>query len=55
MVDTGKVYNRVQEQQTVFPALGWTGSFSTLKYLDILVPVLQELQEKHGFYIYSDC
>ena len=38
-----------QDQQTLKPAIGWTGSFSTLKYLDIVLPVLQELQKKHDF------
>ena len=39
----------IQDQRTSKPAIGWTGSFSTLKYLDIVLPVLQELQEKYDF------
>ena len=29
--------------------IGWTGSHSTLFYLDTLIPILQQLQEKHDF------
>jgi glycosyltransferase involved in cell wall biosynthesis len=49
VVNTEKVYNKQQTQQTLAPAIGWTGSFSTLKYLDIVLPVLQKLQDKYEF------
>lgn len=49
VVDTDKVHNKLQDQSVSSPAVGWTGTFSTLKYLDSLVPVLQRLQEKHAF------
>jgi len=49
VVDTEKTHNCLQEQSVDKPAVGWTGTFSTLKYLDILVPVLQRLQNRHEF------
>ena len=49
VVNTEIVHNKQQDQQTSKPAIGWTGTFSTLKYLDIVLPVLQELQKKYDF------
>lgn len=49
VVDTENVHNLIQEQQTTKPAIGWTGTFSTLKYLDIVLPVLKVLQEVYDF------
>lgn len=49
VVDTKKVHNTIQDQQVEQVAIGWTGTFSTLKYLDILLPTLQALQEKYDF------
>jgi glycosyltransferase involved in cell wall biosynthesis len=49
VVNTETVHNRLQNQQTQRPSIGWTGTFSTLKYLDMLLPVLQELQVQYPF------
>ncbi|MBI5857841.1 MAG: glycosyltransferase [Sphingobacteriales bacterium] len=49
VVNTETVHGKNQNQVTGKPAVGWTGSFSTLIYLDIIVPVLQKLQEKIDF------
>jgi glycosyltransferase involved in cell wall biosynthesis len=49
VVNTETVHNGIQEQRTDHPAVGWTGSFSTLPYLDITLPVLKELQEQIDF------
>jgi glycosyltransferase involved in cell wall biosynthesis len=49
VVNTSEVHNQLQDQQTLIPSIGWTGTFSTLKYLDIVLPVLQELQAKYPF------
>jgi glycosyltransferase involved in cell wall biosynthesis len=49
VVDTEKVHNRTQYQETTRPAIGWTGTFSTLKYLDIVLPVLRQLQTQYDF------
>jgi glycosyltransferase involved in cell wall biosynthesis len=52
VVNTETGHNKIQEQNTANPAVGWTGSFSTLLYLDLLVPALQRLQEKIDFTFY---
>jgi glycosyltransferase involved in cell wall biosynthesis len=49
VVNTEAVHNKLQDQTTATPAIGWTGTFSTLKYLDMVLPVLREIQEKYDF------
>jgi len=49
VVNTETVHNKLQDQQTTRPAVGWTGSFSTLKYLDIVTETIKELQAKFDF------
>lgn len=49
VVNTATVHGKIQEQMISHPSVGWTGSFSTLIYLDLLVPVLKRLQEKIDF------
>jgi glycosyltransferase involved in cell wall biosynthesis len=49
VVDTEDVHNRIQDQATASPVIGWTGTFSTLKFLDLVVPVLRRLQEQFSF------
>lgn len=49
VVNTEVVHNKLQQQETSFPAIGWTGTFSTLPYLDIVLPVLHELQKTYDF------
>ena len=49
VVDIEKTHNKIKDQKTGIPAVGWTGSFSTLKYLDIVLPVLQKLQNQYDF------
>jgi glycosyltransferase involved in cell wall biosynthesis len=49
VVNTDDVHNRVQQHDTDKPIVGWTGSFSTLKFLDVILPVLQRMQEKYDF------
>lgn len=50
VVDTEHRYNRLKEHRDDRPlVVGWTGSHSTLKYLDAIVPVLAALQEELDF------
>ncbi|MCU0399292.1 MAG: glycosyltransferase [Cyclobacteriaceae bacterium] len=56
-IDTEKHHNRVLYQETSHPhardrsdgkiIIGWTGSHTTLKYLEGLYPVLKKLEEQH--------
>lgn len=31
------------------PVIGWTGTHTTLRYLDVLIPILKELETKYNF------
>jgi glycosyltransferase involved in cell wall biosynthesis len=48
-VDTVNRHNLIKDQNTEKVIIGWTGSFSTLHYLNEVIPVLQELETKHLF------
>lgn len=49
VVDTTSRYNRMKQHSTGHLTVGWTGSHSTLKYLDEAMPVLAALQEAFDF------
>lgn len=49
VVDTGNRYIPLPKPAADLPIIGWTGSHSTLKYLDNLIPVLQKLEKKVAF------
>jgi len=44
-VDTVNHHNRIKDQNTNKIVIGWTGSHSTLKYLDSILPVLKKVIE----------
>lgn len=48
-IDTEHHHQRLQDQSAMPVVIGWTGSHSTLKYLDSLVPILQQLAYEHRF------
>lgn len=48
-VDVELMHNKVKQHHEGNVVVGWTGSHSTLFYLDELIPVLQELQEEIPF------
>lgn len=54
-VDTEKRHNIICNHNVDKITIGWTGSFSTLIYLYMVVPVLQKLQEKYDFNIKIIC
>ncbi len=49
VVNTETVHGILQTQDVERPHIGWTGSFTTLVYLNSVIPVLQRLQEKYDF------
>lgn len=48
-IDTINLHNQVKEQDTGQLIIGWTGTHSTMKYLEQVVPVLQKLEQKYNF------
>lgn len=54
-VDTERLHNIRANHNVQRVTVGWTGSFSTLKYLDMLEPVLSRLQKKYDFDIKIIC
>jgi glycosyltransferase involved in cell wall biosynthesis len=49
VVNTETVHGTLQDHDTGKPQVGWTGSFTTLPYLDMVIPVLKRLQERYDF------
>lgn len=45
-VDMERGHNKIKEHGEHKVVVGWTGSHSTLPYLDAIIPVLQELQQE---------
>ncbi|MEO6719165.1 MAG: glycosyltransferase family 4 protein [Ferruginibacter sp.] len=54
-VDTNLMHNILAVHDVERVTIGWTGSFSTVKYLDIVQSALRMLQEKHDFDIKIIC
>lgn len=49
-IDTVNLHNRVRDQRAPGRlVIGWTGTHSTLKYLEQVVPVLAELETRYDF------
>ena len=48
-IDTLNHHNFLKNQQTDKVVVGWTGTHSTMKYLDVIVPVLQDLEKQYSF------
>jgi glycosyltransferase involved in cell wall biosynthesis len=49
VVDTDSVHNQIRDQSEGRLTVGWTGTFSTLLYLDLILPVIRSLQEELDF------
>ena len=47
-IDTAK-YRPELRRASGRPTIGWTGSFSTVRYLEVLKPVLERLRQRHDF------
>lgn len=54
-IDTAEHHNITTEHGNAQFILGWTGSHSTLPYLDTLYPVLKELEEEYEFELHVIC
>lgn len=54
-VDTEKKHNCIKNQNSSTVTIGWTGSHSTLRYLDPIVPVLQSLANSYQVKIIIIC
>jgi len=48
-VDTERKHNKIKIHGNHKPVVGWTGSHSTLPYLDDIIPLIRELQEDIDF------
>ena len=48
-IDTEKHHNRVKAFSKEKLTIGWTGTHSTIKYLDALIPVLKRLESEYDF------
>lgn len=54
-VDTGKRHNIMACHDVQRVTVGWTGTFSTLKYMETVIPILKKLQEKYDFDVKIIC
>jgi len=48
-IDTEHLHNQIKNQQTDKLVIGWTGTHSTLMYLEPLIPLIKKLEEKYDF------
>ena len=48
-IETDHYHNQVKDQYTEETIIGWTGTHSTLKYLQMVMPVLQKLEAVYHF------
>lgn len=48
-IDTIGMHNQTIDYERKRLTIGWTGSHSTMHYIDMIVPVLQRLEEKYDF------
>ena len=48
-IDTVHLHNQIKTQTNDKIVIGWTGSHSTLRYLDFLEPILQKLEKDFTF------
>lgn len=51
-IDTDYLHNRTNTEEPTsgqLPVIGWTGTHSTLPYLQELLPILRQLEQKLGF------
>lgn len=49
VVNTSTKHNQIQNQNTDKPNIGWTGTHSTMVYLEEILPVIEKLEKKYDF------
>ena len=48
-IDTDNLHNKVKDQNSDEFVIGWTGTHSTMQYLDAMLPIFEKLEEKYSF------
>jgi len=48
-IDTENYHNKIKNQDSANFVIGWTGSHSTIRYIEEIIPVLKDLEEKYAF------
>ncbi|MBW8051272.1 MAG: glycosyltransferase family 4 protein [Cytophagales bacterium] len=48
-IDNSHIHSKIKDHNTDKVIIGWTGSHSTLEYLDIILPVIRKLETKYNF------
>lgn len=54
-IDTDEHHNEIVDHDNHTFVIGWTGSHSTVQYLDELVPVFEELEKRYDFELHVIC
>lgn len=54
-IDTINLHNKLKDQSTSEIVIGWTGTHSTLKFLDPLIPILTQLHKTKSFKLLVIC
>lgn len=54
-IDTEHLHNRLKDQHTDTFTVGWTGTHSTIRYLEDILPVLEELSHEIDFTLAVIC
>ncbi len=54
-IDTDEHHNSTKDHSNQKFMIGWTGSHSTVQYLDFVYPVLKRLEEKYDFEFHVIC
>lgn len=49
VVNTEERHNQIQNHDTNKPNIGWTGTHSTMVYLEEIVPTIKQLEQKYDF------
>ncbi|GAG94584.1 unnamed protein product, partial [marine sediment metagenome] len=48
-IDTVNLHNQLKNHKDEIKVIGWTGSHSTVKYLEPIFPILEKLKESYDF------